>query len=117
MIKETTFILRLKKIFSLLQEKVSFLQSKFPQTLFFLLFGFLFGNFFATFLFFFRVFFFWDGFIVAFLILWYEILNWLLYEKNTTKFSFIFSFFLKLFNYFKIGFFFGFFVDAFKVGS
>ena len=58
------------------------------------------------------------GFVILFLIVCYETLNWLNYQKNNTKFSYpSFFFYLKLCNYFKIGFLFGFFVDAFKVGS
>lgn len=116
----TRFSLHLKKIKVSIKNKFCFLQSTFSLILFFLVFGFFVGNFFGTFLFLLRNFFVWDGFLIIFLIFTFEFINYCTYHQISNKFFMKSShsrFYIKLSNYFKIGFIFGFFVDAFKVGS
>ena len=121
MVIHSRFFWKLKKISILLKNKFYLFQSTFSLTLFFLFFGFIFGNFFGTFLFLFRYYVVWDGFIIFFLILSFEIINsfhyFKIYNKKIFFYTFPSFFYIKLCNYFKIGFLFGFFIDAFKVGS
>nr|ACQ90814.1 hypothetical chloroplast RF20 [Neglectella solitaria] len=124
MVSQTRFFRFLKENF-LLNEKFFFKKINFSSAIFFIFSGFLFGNLFCTFLICVRSIFIWDGFIILNFILFIEIINYIIYHKKGRFFllfwNFPFSFqkklFLKNFNYFKIGFLLGFFIDAFKVGS
>lgn len=71
------------------------------------LFGFYLGNIFSTCLPIFMNFFLWNGLATVFVILFIEFLSYLYYKYNIPL----------TFNYFKIGFLLGLFIDAFKVGS
>lgn len=118
---KTRFYNFLKKMY---QVKKKIFKINFSNAIFFLFLGFLFGNLFCTFLTNIR-FFFWDGFIILNFIFFLEIINYIVYHKKGRFFFFFWTislhfretFFWKNFNYFKIGFLLGFFIDAFKVGS
>ena len=75
-------------------------------------FGFVIGNLFGTFLSFLRNKIAWDGTILLFLILFFEVVNFIIYKKKILN--------KKLLIFIKniqIGVLLGFFIDAFKVGS
>nr|YP_009105757.1 hypothetical chloroplast RF20 [Neocystis brevis]AIT94453.1 hypothetical chloroplast RF20 [Neocystis brevis] len=111
------FILTIKK-------KNKFFQNNFANALFFLFIGFLSGNLFGSCLNTLRELIIWDGFIIFILVLFIEIVNFLIYHSQK-RFFFISNFYLKVpnslffksLNYFKLGIMLGFFIDAFKVGS
>nr|AYC64434.1 hypothetical protein Ycf20 [Pseudochlorodesmis sp. HV01306b] len=77
-------------------------------------FGLIFGNLFGTFLNFLRNEIVWDGTVLILIILVFEFLNSLIYQKKKIKASL--RCFLILKN-FQIGLLLGLFIDAFKVGS
>ena len=77
-----------------------------------ILIGMILGSIFGTLLPFFRNFLFWDGFIFIFILFFSEIISALIYSNLKTNSRFYVSL-----NWVKIGFFLGFFIDAFKVGS
>jgi hypothetical protein len=84
--------------------------------------GFIVGSVFATFLPFFRELVFWDGFVIFLILLFSEIISYIIYHFEGRKF-FFFEILPKnrtpweMINIFKTGLLFGLFVDAFKVGS
>ena len=100
-------------------------QKHFSIEIFSLFFGFLFGNLFGTFLQTIRQFFGWDGFIVFGVLLFIEILSYIIYHRDDRSFLFLWKFplffkkllFWRSLNAFKLGLMLGFFIDAFKVGS
>nr|YP_009519642.1 hypothetical protein Ycf20 [Udotea flabellum]AYC65691.1 hypothetical protein Ycf20 [Udotea flabellum] len=74
--------------------------------------GFLIGNLFGTFLNFLRNQVIWDGAILLIILLLFELLNFLIYNKK-----FLNKYFQKIFKNVQLGILLGFFIDAFKVGS
>nr|YP_009519437.1 hypothetical protein Ycf20 [Rhipiliopsis peltata]AYC65509.1 hypothetical protein Ycf20 [Rhipiliopsis peltata] len=74
--------------------------------------SFLIGNSFGTFLIFMRKKIIWDGAILILLILFFELLNSIIYKKKNWNKKL-----LIIFKNIQIGILLGFFIDAFKVGS
>jgi small-conductance mechanosensitive channel len=111
-------------IIFIIAKKNKFFKNNFSKALFFLFNGFLIGNLFGSFLNTLRELFIWDGFIISVIVIFIEILNFLIYHSKKRCFFILNfclnsknSFFLKSLNYFKLGIMLGFFIDAFKVGS
>jgi hypothetical protein len=117
---------RLSKIYNsienLLRRKLFRFQTLFINSLLSLFVGFIFGSVFATFLPFFRELLLWDGFVIFSILLFSEIISYIIYHFEGRKF-FFFEIRPKnrtpweMINIFKTGLLFGLFVDAFKVGS
>lgn len=76
--------------------------------------GLIFGNLSGIFLNFLKNKIVWDGIVLIIIILFFELLNYLIYNKKQIKGSFRFFVILKNFQ---IGALLGLFIDAFKVGS
>jgi hypothetical protein len=87
-------------------------QNVFTASIFYLFIGFVTGSGFCTILSLIRETQVWDGFIIFFILLFFEKIGRRIYKQTQTKQSF-----LKLLNCWKTGILLGFFVDAFKVGS
>lgn len=108
-----TKFLKISSVFFFnIKKKSIFIKKNFVIYIFLLFFGFICGNLFGTFLNFFRYLISWDGFIIIFIILIIEFINYLTYTfklKNNKIFNFL--------NFYKIGLLLGFFTDSFKVGS
>lgn len=110
-----------------IRKKSVLFQKIFTISLICLFSGFSVGNLFGTFLNDLRNFQIWDGFIICFILLIVEIINFLNYSTSKLPAAllqrhviYVVDYGKKLsqcLNYFKIGLLFGFFVDAFKVGS
>jgi len=117
---------RISKIYNFvetfLRRKLFRFQTLFRNSLLWLSIGFIFGSVFATFLPFLRELFIWDGFIIFSILLFSEIISYIIYHFEGRKF-FFFEILPKnrtpweMINIFKNGLLFGLFVDAFKVGS
>ena len=84
----------------------------FTASIFYLFIGFVTGSGFCTILSLIRETQVWDGFVIFFILLFFEKIGRRVYKQTQTKQSF-----LKLLNCWKTGILLGFFVDAFKVGS
>nr|YP_010448192.1 hypothetical chloroplast RF20 [Symbiochloris sp. SG-2018]UTQ75673.1 hypothetical chloroplast RF20 [Symbiochloris sp. SG-2018] len=103
-----------------IRKKSVLFQKIFTISLICLFSGFSIGNLFGTFLNDLRNFQIWDGFIICFILLIVEIINFLNYSTSKIHVIYVVDYVKKVsqcLNYFKIGLLFGFFVDAFKVGS
>ena len=87
-------------------------QNVFIASIFYLFIGFVTGSGFCTILSLIRETQVWDGFVIFFILLFFEKIGRRVYKQTQTKQSF-----LKLLNCWKTGILLGFFVDAFKVGS
>jgi len=73
-------------------------------------FGFVFGNLFSVVLNFFKNKIIWEGTVLVIIIMFFEFLNYLIYNSNNFNNK-------KLLINYQIGFLLGLFIDAFKVGS
>lgn len=89
-------------------------QNVFTASIFYLFIGFVTGSGFCTILSFIRETEIWDGFVIFFLIVFFEKIGKQVYRRTQTTQS---HRFLKFLNCWKTGILLGFFVDAFKVGS
>lgn len=116
----TRFFRLWNQITNQIKEKNTFLKKSFLSNLIILLIGFIFGNLFGTFISFVRQLNIWDGIVILIIILFCEMINFIVYNNTilkrfkTKSYSFRI---LNLLNAFKTGLLLGFFIDAFKVGS
>lgn len=110
----TRFFRQWNQIKNRIDEKNKLLKKQYLNSLILLFFGFSFGNLFGTFISSIRNFNIWDGLIISLILLFCELVNYLLYQQNLKK---KINKFYNLLNSFKIGLLLGFFIDAFKVGS
>ena len=113
----TRFFSQWSQIKNKINEKNKILKKQFLNSLIVLFFGFSFGNLFGTFISSIRNFNVWDGLIISLILLFCELVNYLLYQQNKRNSKKQINEFYNLLNSFKIGLLLGFFIDAFKVGS
>lgn len=100
-----------------IKDRFQYLKDNFILKLAALLVGFLSGNLFGTVLLFVRNFIVWDGFIIAVLLIVFEIASYMAYKVRHFYLLQRFSSIIKAIHFFKVGIMIGFFIDAFKVGS
>ena len=89
-------------------------QNVFTTSIFYLFIGFVTGSGFCTILSLIRETQIWDGFVIFFMLLFFEKIGKKVYKRAQTHQT---QRFLKFLNCWKTGILLGFFVDAFKVGS
>ena len=96
------------------QYQFSLFQNVFTASIFYLFIGFVTGSGFCTILSLIRETQIWDGFVILFMLFFFEKIGRRVYKRTeTNKMQRV----LKLLNCWKTGILLGFFVDAFKVGS
>ena len=84
---ETRIFRNLRKSVVLLKKRFDFFKKNFTISVLFLFIGFFLGNIFGTFLNWLRHFIIWDGLLVFTLLLFFEIISSVVYQKNSTFLS------------------------------
>ena len=123
MIPKGPFFSQFSQVLNLLLLKIKNFSNYFLESACSFYLGFIIGNLFGTFLNFLRNKIIWDGIILIIVIIFFEFLNYIIYNKKrfAVQVPSILKFqnkkLLIIFKNIQIGILFGLFIDAFKVGS